>query len=114
MHWVAHLTITNIVPDKGIFVLWVTFLFERSGKASASNDNGRKAPVPLVLSGLLNPKLASQVRVSREFSERHMYYERTLALLKGIERKLSLFQSFKGKKIISMAISSANTNHEPK
>ena len=85
---------------QGYFCTLGDFCLERCGKTSASNDNGRKAPVPLVLAGLLNPKLASQVRVSREFSERHMYYDRTLALLKGIERKLSLFYSFKGKNYI--------------
>ena len=46
-----------------------------------------KASVPLILSGLMDPKLQNQVRVSKEFANRHLYYECALLRLESLKQK---------------------------
>lgn len=57
------------------------------------------ASVPMVISGLLNEKCALQVKVSKEYALRHVYYDKVTPLIKNIIRQNKLFDEWKQKKL---------------
>lgn len=54
----------------------------------------RPASIPMILEGMLDKTLAPQIRVSKEYAEKFMFFERTSKYLRYIQVKLDLFQEW--------------------
>ena len=64
-----------------------------------TDGTNKSLPVPLLLQGLLNPRTAPQVKVSREYFERHSCFDKVSSLLKGIVNNQKLFKSWENKRL---------------
>ena len=59
----------------------------------------RPASVPLILRGLLDSTTKPQVMVSKEYSDRHQYFDKALSYIQGVKVASDLYQKWKVKKL---------------
>ena len=59
----------------------------------------RPASVALVLQGLINPKTAPQVRVSKEYADCHLFFDNAYSYVTSLMSAHSLFQEWRHKKL---------------
>ena len=70
-----------------------------SREQGTSGGIKRPASVSLVLRGLLNPKTAPQVRVSKEYADRHLFFDKAYSYVASLTSAHSLFQEWRHKKL---------------
>ena len=59
----------------------------------------RPASVPLILRGLLDSTTKPQVMVSKEYSDRHQYFDKALSYIQGVKLASDLYQKWKVKQL---------------
>ena len=58
-----------------------------------------QASVPMVIAGLLDERCAVQVKVSKEYAEKHVYFEKISAYMRNLKIINNLFEEWKIKKL---------------
>ena len=62
-----------------------------------NEDKKRQLSIPLVIKGLLDKRTSNQIKLSREYAERHNYYDKMTAALRNLKMKHELFDQWKSK-----------------
>ena len=65
--------------------------FSRFSRETVRNAISRPASVALILRGLLNEKTESQVIASKEYAERHQYFDKARAYIEDVQCSNELF-----------------------
>ena len=79
----------------GDFTIFGDFSPEERGEIGEGNEWKRAATIPMIIRGLLNEDCAMQIRVSKEYSDRHSFYDRVTSSIKAITCKHKMFSKWK-------------------
>ena len=87
--------------------------FSRENAGNCPNG-ARPASVALVLRGLLNDKTKPQVLASKEYADRHNFYDKSRSYIKNLTFRRQMFDKWCGKKTFLVAVPGIKSSHVSK